>query len=120
MSRRRQARPSARHDRHLAKRRIKLFCTGGTASRHGPHLLAEYWKRDAGRADLDSYLGAGRNSPGWAVRADGTQVLPLPCPRCPDPTPQEIPLEAVERILDDMPAGSVLRWDLSTGSVLDS
>lgn len=118
MSRRRQARPSAPHDRHLAKRRVKLFCTGRTASRHGPHLLAQYWKRDAGRADLNGYLGAGRNSPGWSVAADGTQVLPLHCPRCPDQTPHEIPLEAVERILDDMLPGSVLRWDLSTRSVL--
>ena len=121
MSRRRQARPSAPHVRHLLKRRVKFFCTGRSGARHGAHLLAEYTMRDAGRVDFDGFMQGEGKTRGWELRPDGTRVLPFePCARCAEAEGRELPFDAVEDILLNMAAGRVLRWDLSTGSLLES
>jgi hypothetical protein len=118
VSRRRGNAPAARHDRGLAKRRVKFFCTGRSGAPHGPHKVGEYYMRDAGRADLDSCMAGAGNTPGWEI-GPGGRVLPLlPCDRCAEPRPQELPFDAVQKILDEMPAGTVIRWDISTWRVL--
>jgi hypothetical protein len=103
----------------MAARRLKVFCTD--SGHHGPFPVAEYSMRDAGRADLDSYLQGVGDTPGWVVDASGRRKLPLrPCPRCAEPRQRELDFTGVQNVLDQLPPGRVLRWDASTGRLLNS
>ncbi len=77
--------------------------------------------RDAGRPDLDGFLQGNGRTPGWTVDSAGQRIVPLlPCRRCAEHLQRQIDFAAVDRILDEMPPGGVLRWDASAGRVLSS
>jgi hypothetical protein len=125
VSRRRHSLPAARREKDLATRRIKVFCTGSGS--HGPAPLAEFYMRDSGRADIDGIFSGGGAKyfpalPGADVTAAYARgKVPLDqCPRCAVPRSHEFDKADLENILDQTRPGTVLRWNVSTGRLLES
>jgi hypothetical protein len=122
MSRRKKALPAPRHTKDIASRRLRVFCTG--SRQHGPYLVLDAYMRDSGRADIDGMLaGTGRSGPAVGDDLDAAQRGKVPlrlCERCAEPRRLELDYFAVQGLIDKMPPGAILRWDISTGRLLNS
>lgn len=115
MSRRRTSEPHPKRHKNLARRRLKLFCTGGGT--HGPVVLAEHWMPDTGRPDIDSIL---QGSPVVSDEAGNILEDIAACSRCKESKPRVVDRQALERVIQTTRATRVIRWDVSRDRLLES
>lgn len=101
---------------NLRAKRLQLVCTGGVRP-HGVVVLDTYFRPDTpSRPDFQSVM----RTPRSAAFANGG--LP-PCGKCEGSEPFEFDEETHQRVLevlDTATPGVVLRYDVSTGRVLES